>query len=394
MSEKSEADVHTLAEHGSQADGGALLAELAAELAGANVAAVHALLAAALNADGALQRCGSPAAPNEGAAMQRLHLLHLSDLVDTFVAMHGQTAEVRALRDFVAAGLPAAAAALAAAGAVSPLATLLQRHPYGVGRAALPALAALPAATPITQYLPVLQRMLSAEASRASAAADQLNAHADTHTNHRAADPVEHPEFLAAMPQAAAAAVSAGGPERALASAASHFAPSAEEIDAWVLERAAAIDDDAGLANLSLAILKAWAAAGRSAATAPAAALHMWLSVLRHCSAIDSSSRDAFTDMGVRTYLDMTPPAQLRAVLIATLSEGLPIEQAADVVTEVPCLVLQGNVCVLHAEADDRRHNAMLTENAIFCAKLAHDVERLKNAQPAAGAGSCGQCAA
>lgn len=322
------ADVAELAANATD-DGGALLAELAVALGGSTAPAARALHAAALAAPGALARCGAPEATQAGPVAERLQLLHLLDLCDTYMELHGEGADVGALRAFAAAGVATAAHAFAAAGDAGHVAALLRRHPRGVGRAALSALASLPAATAAAEYLPVLDQLLALAGNPTLSAAEL-----------REPDVVESPDFL--TPEVAAAAAGVGGPERALApdAATPSGLATADEIDAWVLERAATIDDESGLANVSLALLKAWAARSRAAVAPAAAALHMWLSVLRRSASLSADVRAAFADMGARPFLEMTAPAQLCAVLVATLPMGLPVTEASELITEVRACAL------------------------------------------------------
>ena len=218
--------------------------------------------------------------------------------------------------------MPAAAAAFAAAGNVDALDVLLTRHPYATGAAALPALAALPPSLPAAATVPLLARLLAFSATPPPPP--------------RPPDAAEAAALVAAVPPEALA-----GPCATEAACAGAPLATPDSLDAWVLERAAAVDDEAGLAVAALALLKAWAAHGRSAAAAAAGAVHMWLTVLRH-----GTADEAFAALGVRELLDMTGPAQLRAALVATLPEGLATDAAAAVVTEARPLSLSQRACI------------------------------------------------
>ena len=322
-SDQTEAAVRQLAEAGSSAAAEVLM-QLAQRPEGADVATVRALVHAVLQVRGADAQNGAVDG-SDGATLQRLQLLHVSDMIDTFQAIHGGDVEVAALRDFAQLPVPDSAHAFASAGSISALQVLLERHPYSMGRAVLSALATLPAATPVGQYLPLLR--LAADPTVAV-----------QHT--RDADACECADHLATA-AVQDAIWQQGGPEHALrviaerspAGAHKHFC-SAEEVDAWVLERACAIDDESGLALVSLSLLKAWAAQGRTAASAPAAALHMWLAVLRHSAKLSAEAQAALAQQGVRSFLDLTPPAQLLLVLQAALPADASAEASGEVVTE------------------------------------------------------------
>jgi hypothetical protein len=320
-SPKAEADVAAVASYATT-DGGAFLAAEATSLSAASVPALRALAAAALDADGALGACGTPPALDSGACGQRLHLLYLCDVADTLLEVHGPSASVPALRTLLDAGLPAAAAAFAASGHVSAVATLLHRHPRGVGRDALTALSALPASLQVQDYLPLLQRLLELAQNPGAAAVS------------RAADVVESPEFLAHLPSAIAPS-----PTESVLACRSTPLADLDEVDAWVVERACSIDDETGLASLSLSLLKAWAAAGRSAAGLAAASVHMWLTMLRHGALLGEEAQRHFEGLSVRHFLNMTGPAQLRSVLVAGVWEGQPLQEGAEVITQVWTMV-------------------------------------------------------
>ena len=297
---KGDADVAALTEHLSH--DGSFLAEQALALTAATTSAARALLHAALRA------CPEPDA-------RRLHLLHAADLAETYVSMHGSGADVAGLRELVATGPREAAAGFAAAGNSAALSLLFRRHPHALAPSALQILAALPPALPPSEYLPLLQRL----------AAEQP-----------AAEPTRAPDAAEAPgnPALLAAADDPRLPDGALA--ALHSAPAApteEEVDAWVVERAAAIDDEGGSVFVARALLKSWAAAGHAAAAPAAAALNMWLAVLKH--ALAAGVRTELRLLSTRELLCMSGPAQMRLALVDTLPETLPTPQAADVITEV-----------------------------------------------------------
>jgi hypothetical protein len=298
VSPKAASDVAMLAEHLSH--DGSFLAHAALALDSESVPTAAALLHHAL-------------AASTGPTQQRLRLLAVSDLATTYREIHGDAADMGGLRALVAAGPAEAAAAFAQSGNIAALQTLFKNHPNAIAPTALSVLSNLPPDVGPQDYLPLLQCL----------------AKRDLPEPRRAADSAESPENLNYP-----GAVKEQLPERALAALGTSL-PMSEEIDAWVLERAKVIDDEGGMVDRALALLKAWAVSGHCAVAAPAVALHMWLAVLKRACAGERGAGPELAEISVREFLSMSPPAQLRFALMSSLPEDMPTAAAADVITEV-----------------------------------------------------------